>query len=196
MTFEVRSEELKLARDIARRVGSRWSLIENEDLESVLTLWLFEHDKNVTRWRDEERGWGKLFVTLKREALKYCARETAVKVGQPITRDNFYNEAMLTRALPFLFEAWPETVVRQNGNTHEPMEKPFEFNNALTIMADISGAFYGLTADIREVLEWRFRDGLTFDEIATLKSITKEGASKMVERGVKRLCDKLAGERL
>jgi len=196
LTFEARPEELKLARDIARRIGSRWSQVEVEDVESTLTLWVFEHSKNVERWRSEERGWGKLFVALKREALKYCTRETAAKVGQPITRENFYNEAMLTRTLPFLFEAWPETTVRQNVVTGKAIEKPFEYNNALTIMADISGAFYGLSSDVREVLEWRFRDGLTFEEIASLKGVTKEGASKMVERCVKRLSDKLAGERL
>lgn len=196
MTFELQVNELKLARDTARRIGSRWSQIEIEDLESVLVLWLFEHDKNVTRWRTEERGWGKLFVALKREALKYCTRETAAKVGQPLTRENFYNEAMLTRALPFLFEEWPQTAVRQNPHTGKPVDKPFEFNNALTIMADISGAFYGLTNDEREILEWRFRDGLTLDEIASLKNVTKEGASKMIDRCVKHLSDKLAGERL
>jgi DNA-directed RNA polymerase specialized sigma24 family protein len=127
--------------------------------------------------------------------LKYCSRETAAKQGTPLNRENFYNEEMLERALPFIFEAWPETTVRQNPRTGATLDKPFEFGNALAILADISGAYYGLPKDIQHVLEMRFRDGLTLEEIGDLREIGKEGARKLVQRCVKRLCDSLAGEK-
>lgn len=196
MPIEPNADELRLARTIAFKIGSRWSQVEVEDVQSHLYLWLCEHIGTVTNWRTAERGSGKLYVSLKREALKYCTRETAAKVGQPITRDNFYNEAMLERALPFIFEAWPETTVRQNPVTGQTIDRPFDFGNALAIMADISGAFYGLPKEIQHVLELRFRDGLTLEEIGDLREIGKEGARKLVQRCIKRLCDSLAGERI
>lgn len=193
---EPTADELRLAANIARKYGARWSSVEVEDVQSVLYLWLCEHMPKVERWRAEPNGKGKLLVTLKREALKFCTRETAARQGQPLNRENFYNEAMLERALPFVFEAWPETTVRQNPTTGQALDRPFEFSNALTIMADISGAFHGLPADMKELLELRFRDGLTFDEIGELRGSSKQGAQQLIQRCIKRLCDSLAGERL
>lgn len=195
MTVELRPEELKTAEKLAWRIGSRWSAVEVEDLQSHLYLWLIEHYTVVERYRAEQRGAGKLFVALRREALKFCTRETAARIGQPLDRGNFYNEEMLDRALPFIFEAWPETTVRQHPTTGAALDKPVQFGNALAIMADISGAFYGLPKDVIEVLEWRYRDGLTFDEIGDLRGITKEGARNLVTRCMKRLVDKLAGDK-
>lgn len=194
MSDELLADELALAGKIANKIGSRWSAVENEDLQSELLLWLVEHRKIVVKWRDDPKGRGKLFVSLRREALKYCARETAARAGQPLDRGNFYSVEMLERAMPFVFEAWPETTVRQNPKTGQTLDRPVEFGNAIAIMADISGAFYGLPAEMIEVLEWRFRDGLTFEEIGDLRNMSKEGAKKLVARCLQRLCDKLSGD--
>jgi RNA polymerase sigma factor (sigma-70 family) len=197
LSIEPNVDEIRTAREVAHRIGSRWSQVEIDDLTSHLFLWLVEHTKTLDRWRGETGGKGKLYVTLKREALKFCARETATKVGRPIDADNFYTEDVIERALPFIFEAWPETQVKQNPHTGQAQgHKPHEYGSALAILADISGTFYGLPNDLREVLEWRYRDGLGLDEIANLKEITKEGARQMVLRGIRRMKDKLAGERL
>lgn len=194
MTPDLKAEELKTAEKIAWRIGSKWSAVEIEDLQQHLYLWLIDHFKTVARYREEPKGGGKLYVALKREALKYCTRETAQAVGQPLDRGNFYNTDMLERALPFIFEAWPETQVRQNPHTGQALDRPVEYGNALAIMADISGAFYGLPKDMVEVLEWRFRDGLTLEEIGDLRAMSKIGARDLVARCLKRLADKLSGE--
>ena len=188
-------DELKTAKHVSLKIGSRWSQVEVEDLNSHLVLWLCEHGRLVESWRTDSRGRGKIYVALKREALKYCTKETAVKIGQPLDRDNFYNVAMLERAMPFVYEAWPETTVRQDPRTGQPIDRPFQFNNALTIMADISGAYHGLPADMQEVLALRFRDGLTFEEIGDLRDIGKDGARKLIVRCLTRLSERLGGER-
>ena len=71
-----------------------------------------------------------------------------------------------------------------------------DFGNAVAIMADIRGAFYSLNREIREVLELRFRDGLTYDEIGELAGISKVGAKKRVDRAIERLHDALSGDRI
>lgn len=194
MAVEVTDDELKTAAQVGWKVGKNWRSVEVEDLQSHLYLWLVEHPTQIERWRTEEFGKGKLIVALKREAMKYCAKETSIRTGQPLTRDNFYNEDMLTRALPFLFENWPETTVRQNPQNGRALDRPFEFSNALAIMADLSGAFGRLEHKDQQIIEWRFRDRLTLEDIGKRRHITKEGARQTVQRVIRRISDDLSGD--
>lgn len=187
--------EMKLAEKVAWRIGSKWSSVEIDDLTSHLYLWLVENTRALERWRLEASD-GKLYVSLRREAAKYCAREQAARVGRPIMENNFYTEALVERALPFIFEDIPQTTVAQNPVTGAPVNVPAEYDVALNLLTDIRQTFYGLNPDIREVLAWRFRDGLTYEEIGELKGITKDGGAKSVNRAVMRLVAALAGEKL
>lgn len=194
MTVTLQPSELRLAERVAARIGSKWSAVEIDDLTGHLYLWLIENLRSVERWRAEENGEGKLYVSLRREAAKYSAKEQAARVGRPIAEGNFYTPQMISRALPFIFEDTPQTTVNVNPTTGAAESIPSEFDVAISVLADIRGAFYGLNADIRTVLEWRFRDGLTFEEIGELRGITKDGAKKQIERAIVRLVDALAGE--
>lgn len=196
MSIHLEPNELKLAEKVAYRIGSRWSAVEVDDLTSHLYLWLVTNVKNVERWRGEDAGEGKLYVSLRREAAKYSAKEQAARVGRPIAVGNFYTADLLDRALPYVFEDTPQTTALENPVTGQAQSVGSQFDRAVTIMADIRGAFYGLNPEIRRVLEWRYRDGLTFEEIGDLRNVTKDGAKKQVERAVSRLVDALAGERL
>lgn len=187
--------EMKLAEKIAWRIGAKWSAVEIDDLTSHLYLWLVENQRALERWRLEASE-GKLYVSLRREAAKYCAREQAARVGRPIQQDNFYTSGIVERALPYIFEDIPQTTVTQNPVTGAPGHIPAEYDTALNLLTDIKQSFHGLNPEVREVLAWRFRDGLTFEEIGELKSITKDGGKKSVDRAVQRLVDSLAGERL
>lgn len=195
MTIHLEPSELRLAERVAQRIGSKWTAVEQDDLTSHLYLWLVENLKAVERWRAEDSE-GKLYVSLRREAAKYCAREQAARVGRPIQAGNFYTTDLLDRALPFVFEDTPQTTVTTHPMTGQPMGIPTESDRAVSIMADIRGAFYGLNREIKQVLEWRYRDGLTLEEIGELRGITKDGAKKQVDRAVSRLSDALSGQPL
>jgi DNA-directed RNA polymerase specialized sigma24 family protein len=192
----ITERELKLAEKVAYRVGSKWSAVEQDDLQQHLFLWCVENVRHVERWRAEPGDNGKLYVSLRREAARYCAREQAARVGRPIHQDNFYTAPLVERALPFIFEDVPQTTVAENPVTGQPGAVGTEHDLALTILTDIRGTYYGLNPELQQVLGWRFRDGLTFEEIGELKNITKDGAKKSVDRAVARLVDALAGERL
>lgn len=188
------TKEIGVAERVSKRIGPKWSLVEDEDLTSHLYLWLVTNMPAVERWRSEESGEGKLYVSLRREAAKYCAKEQASRVGRPLNEDNFYDVAKVKAGLPFIFEQAPETIVLENPVTGQTNHSVGEYGLAQTIIADMRGAFYGLNPDVRRVLEWYFRDGLTFEEIGELRDITTQGAKKQVDRGVSRLVDALAGE--
>lgn len=188
--------EIGVADRVANRIGSRWSAVDTDDLRSHLYLWLVQNRVTLERWRSENLGEGKLYVSLRREAARFCARETAARVGRPISAGNFYTADLVARALPYVFEDTPQTTVPVNPVTGEPAPVSSEFDTAVALLADVRGAFYGLNRDLQETLGWRFRDGLTFEEIGELRGVTKDGAKKAVDRAVQRLADSLAGERL
>lgn len=198
MSTTITSAEMRVAERVGRRAASRWTAADPDDVISQLYLWVVENPTPVQRWREEEGGEAKLFVTLRREAAKFCAREQQVQVGRPIRAENFYSAEMLSRALPFAFEDSPQTTVMENPVTGQSVVSggPSDFGNAVAILADIRGALYGLNREIREVLELRFRDGLTLEEIGELAGMSKVGAKKRVDRALDRLCDSLSGERL
>ena len=187
--------EMTLESKVAHRIGSRWSMVETEDLESHLFLWMLENKNTLIRWRDEDGDNGKLYVSLRREAAKFCAKEHAARVGQPIITDNFYTPDMVRRALPYIFESVPQTIVVENPVTLAAQSIPSDPNLGLLIITDIRQQFYGLNRDVRDILAWRFRDGLTLEEIAELKDMSKQGARKAVDRALNRLVDALAGDR-
>lgn len=193
MTARINATEMNVAERVGKRIAGRWSSVDADDVVSHLYLWILENTGSIIRWRDEEGGEGKLYVSLRREAAKFCAAEEAVAVGRPLNADNFYNPEMLERALPFVFEDVPQTVAFENPVTGgvESRWSPGDSNNAVAIITDIRSALYDLNFEIRETIELRFRDGLTFEEIGELAGISKVGAKKRVDRAVQRLCDSL-----
>ena len=186
-------DELKTAEKVAGRIGSKWPAVEIDDLTSHLYLWLVENVETVKRWRDDEFGGGKLYVSLRREAAKFCAKEQASRLGRPAPASTFYTRDLLDRALPFIFEDTPQTSASVDPRTGRAIDVSSEFDTAVAIMADIRGAFYGLNRQIREILELRYRDGLTLEEIGEIQGITKDGAKKRLDRALLRLSDALAG---
>jgi RNA polymerase sigma factor (sigma-70 family) len=194
----ITATEMKLAERVGRRAAYKWKSVDQDDVISHLYLWIVNNESAVTRYRTDEGGEAKLFVTLRREATKFCVSEQQHQIGQPVRSENFYNVQMLDRALPFLFEDAPVTTAKenpQNGQTNVN-GSPQDWGNAITILADIRGAFYGLNREIRSVLELRYRDGLTLEEIGELHGLSKVGVKKRIDRALERLCDSLAGERV
>jgi RNA polymerase sigma factor (sigma-70 family) len=192
LTDTIRPEELDIARRVSSRVSRRWTLVSDTDVLGHLYLWLFENTAKVRAWRAKGDYLGAVYVTLKREAAKFCAAETAAIAGRPIDTPRFYSEAMIRRALPYIFEETPVTEVRENPTTGQALFEPAENSLALAIMTDIRSEYEGLSKSIRTVIQYRFRDGLTYEEIAELLGLTKEAARKSVARAVKRLSDSLA----
>ena len=187
--MSINERELTLARKVAYRVASKWSMVDVEDLASELILWLFEHEETVERFRLEEFGEPKLFVALRRTASKYCVKEQESRTGSPLFDDDPYTVGQVERALPFIFEEIPQTVVHDFAvGLH-----PGSHGMALAIITDLRGAFQDMPEQVRETLTLRFRDGLTFTDMGRLTGISGEAAKKRVTRGVRRLRDRLSG---
>lgn len=180
MAIHLTEQELSIAQKVARKVGSKWRTLDQADLEQHLCLWMCENIRHVERWR-EETGDGKLWVSLRREAGKYCSRETTQIVGQELHANNYYTTDRVARALPYLWEYHDWNTDNNTGG------------EAFAIMTDISNAYHGLPKQEQELLALRYRDGYTYDVIGAHTNITAEAARKRVGRSVQRLTDALDG---
>ena len=175
--------ELELASTIAKSFASKWKLVDVNDLEGHLFLWLVEHEADLIRFRDDGND-GRLYVSLRREASRYCVKETKqVANVDEMDNNNFYNIDMVYRALPFLFEY--DTVAAEMSNDVTGLGH--------AIMTDINSVYHGLPSDVKQILSLRYRDGLTFQQISEAYDITLSAAEKRVERAVHRLYNALSG---
>ena len=187
----ISDHELTLAKKVAYKTAQRWSMVDTEDLTSELTLWLFENEAQVERYRDDDSGDGKLFVALRRQASKYCARETRERTGQPLDYHAEYTLAQIERALPFVFEDLPTQSVAVDPYTGTPVGYVGD-GMAQAVMADIKGAYADLPKEVKLVLALRFRDGLNYNEIAEITDTSLPSAHRRVKRAVSRLRDALS----
>lgn len=186
----IHDHELTLARRVAGRVGSRWTAVDVEDLAGELILWLYTHADTVKRYRGEDGGDGKLFVALKRTAARYCVKEQENRTGGPLELSAAYSVEQIERALPYIFETIPDTVIAEHyGRPVDPI--PAEFNRAHAVLIDVRGAYDELPPEQRAVLSLRFRDGLTYADIGALAGVTDRGARRRVSRALVRLQDAL-----
>lgn len=179
-------DEVKIIKAIARYFSSRWRKIDYDDLSSELTLWAYQNYQTLQSWRDEIDGEGKLYVSLKRQAAKYCAKETQKYSIRPIDKDNYYTKEQLEAILPFLWEQAPESA--------SSVVSPEDSHLAVTILADVRSGFYQLSKEDRSLLEIRYRLELSQSEIGELLGLSDRGAEKRIQRALDRLLDNLGGE--
>jgi DNA-directed RNA polymerase specialized sigma24 family protein len=179
----VEEEEITLARKVARNIGRKWRTVETEDVEQHLMLWLLENVKALERWR-KEPGDGKLYVSLRREAGKFCAKEGAERLHTDnLYENNIYTKQSVSKLLPFIWEGSAQMLGNSLGNGGE----------AIAIMSDISSAYYGLPQEAQQILAWKYRDGKTFSDIGSKLGASEEAARKRVGRLIDRLVQDLAG---
>lgn len=179
--------ELHLARSVARKAASKWTLAEEDDLASELTLWLIEHLPVVERYRADPQGEGRLFVALRRRATKWCAREQVIRSGGQLVDDEPYTLDQVERALPFIFEDVPQTTL------HDGTGFDGAHGQALVILTDLKGAFQDMPEQVRETIVLRFRDGLSYTDMGRLTGISSEASKKRVQRAVMRMRERLSG---
>jgi RNA polymerase sigma factor (sigma-70 family) len=185
---ELTPEELKIAGRIAKRFSYQWRTIDPQDLNSELILWMLEHYETVNKWRFAMGGQGKLVVSLKRLAARYCANETAANIHKPLDTNFHYTIEQIERGLPFIWQDRPQTIaIRHEASSGE------NSTNAVAVLADLDFAFHSLNADYQNILKWRFQLNLNLKEIGELLGITDRAAKARIDRALEKLQFELGG---
>lgn len=176
---------MDLAKSIAKSVSSKWRLVDAEDLESELLLWLFENMHYVDRYRDDPDGKPKLIASLSRYANQYCVKEQTARSGAPVDFDSRYTIEQIRRAMPLLFEELiPETHVYEHPVSGQPIGQRFSDGTAMAILLDLKQALASIPADARHILTMQYRDGFTYAQIAQLEGISRRTAIRHGNRAL------------
>lgn len=196
MTLDIKSEELDLAKKIAKQSASRWKGVLVEDAVSHLYVWLAEHHGVLVRYRDEENGVAKLALALKREANRYCVKEKTILNGGILDYNFQYTKEQVERTLPYIWNmhSVSQTTVYENENFKKQNFKETVFDDALAMVADISSVYYGLNNKDQEILKLRYNDDLSFKKISELLGITEKEAEKRKRIAIDHLHSGLCGE--
>lgn len=194
--YKITLEDVDLAKRVARRVASQWSLVELEDLTSELTVWLYENNEVVSRYRKEPEGEGKLFVALRRFATKYCAVEQATRQGAPLDFSAKYSIASIERALKVLFDEFPTSLgsVVHPQSGHALSQWDPEIETARAVLMDTRSAFERLIEVEQVLVIARFQLDMTYRELAEMDGSTPTGVRKKLRRALRRMQQFMEGE--
>lgn len=196
---QVVEENMELASKLASKISPQWELIQREEVEAHLWEWLCKNTEYLIKWKnqtmlknaerllnDEEPvGDGRPYVSMNREANKYCAEETKRRANrESLNNDNHYSTAIVYRALKDLF-TYDFTTHHMQGTDEGKL-----FNT----MFDIMNAFHGLNYKDKDIIEMKYKYNKSMDHMMDELSLSSTAVEKRIERAVNRLYDRLAGE--
>lgn len=192
-------ENMELASKLASKVSPQWELIQREEIEAHLWEWLCKNTAYLIKWKNQTMlknaelllkgedpvGDGRPYVSMNREANKFCAEETKNRSKHmDLNNDNHYTPAIVYRAMNNLF-TYDFTTHYMQGTDDGKL-----FNT----MYDIMNAFHGLNYKDKDVLEMKYKYNKSMEDMTIELGITESAVEKRIERAVNRLYDKLAGE--
>jgi len=180
--------EINVARNLARRLSSKWSLVDFQDLESLLVLWLYENQDTVIRYRSEVDGTLKLITALRRKANSFCTAEQQERSGTPLDYYSRYSIQQIERSLVAMFNSSFSQGLKVDPNTGAPIYHwDPSLDDAKTAVLDVKLAFQKLDVDMQKVLIWKYEQEYTFRDIAMLDGVSAPGARKRVRKALRQI---------
>jgi hypothetical protein len=179
--------ELSTAKAVARKAASKWSLVESDDLESSLVLWLFENKATVLRYQDDPDGPIKLLVALRRRANQLCVKDQAERSGTPLDFNARYSTSQIERSLIAMFNMPSVSGARVHPSTGQPIDKFEPF-------VEDAKAFIRLEDDSQRLLMMKYQHNYTFRDIALVEGISAPGVRKRIRKFIRLMQQTLNGE--
>lgn len=192
----VTQAETNVARNLARRMAGKWSLVDAEDLESVLLLWLYENSATVAKYRQETDGTVKLITALRRKAQAYCTAEQQERSGTPLDFNAKYSLQQIERSLVAMFNLNTQNGIRVNPLTDQPVDvwDP-TLDDARAVVLDVKLAFQKLDPNSQGILIWKYEAEYTYRDIALFLGMSAPGARKKVRKILREIQIILDGNR-
>lgn len=194
-------EASDIASQVARTVHRKYhTYFDVADVRQELLVWVVRREDKVKEWLTHEQGdevykggVRQLGKTLSRHADRYCRKLKAQKLGYQLDDEAYYTPISLSELLPFV---WTDVVNTKNNNTERVSGSgnPAEGGNYVIQLFDIRRALAKLEPEDKIVLQMRFFEQLTFDEIATTLDISDSTAHRKVDGALRRLNNHLGGQ--
>lgn len=168
-----------------------WSLSKNAHFLEQL------NEPNLNkRQRNEKR----IAYQMRRMAERYARKEKASKAGYHTSDESFYETTTIAQLLPFVIQSVLHgTVLQQaqdmiNDGTPKKPSAPAESGNLIAILLDIKKAYEKLDVDEAKILELRYHDAWTLNQIAQYLEVAVSTADRRCTNAMRKLQDLLGGD--
>jgi len=168
-----------------------WALGRNEQFSE----WLNEPDPESRVINEKRIAW-----QMRRVAERYARREKAAKSGYQTGDESFYETTTVAQLLPFVITAVITGGVLEQAqemiNDGQPKKKsvPSEGGNLLAILIDIKKAYLKLEIDDAKVLELRYYENFTLQQIGSYLECAVSSADRRCTSALRKLVAILGGE--
>ena len=156
---------------------------------------LDEPDTEKRKANERRIGW-----QIKRVAERYARKEKAAKSGYQIGDEAYYETTTIAQLLPFVISSIltgkPLEQGQQLVDDGQPKKPsaPAESGNFLAILIDIKRGYLLLDLEDKEILEKRYLQEHTLEQMAQYLECAVSTADRRVEKSLLRLQDRLGGE--
>ena len=197
----------ELVPSVVRVVMRRFrGYVDPEDLKQECYVWattksagfadkLNEENDEKRRHNEKNIGW-----QLKRAAERYARKEKATKAGYHTTDEAYYEATTIAQLLPFVIASvinetpLEQGVVMIDDGSPKKQSAPAESGNFLAILIDIKKAYQLLDQDDKKILELRYHDNWTLQQISEYLEVAISTADRRCAVAMGRLQNNLGGE--
>ena len=156
---------------------------------------LDEPDAEKRRANERRIGW-----QIKRVAERYARKEKAAKSGYQIGDEAYYETTTIAQLLPFVISSIltgkPLEQGQQLVDDGQPKKPsaPAESGNFLAILIDIKRAYLLLGPEDKDILQKRYMEEHTLQQIAQYLECAVSTADRRIEKALSNLQDQLGGD--
>jgi RNA polymerase sigma factor (sigma-70 family) len=180
--------------------------VEFEDIKQECFLWAIGrgqqfvdllNEPNLNRREQNEK---RIAYQMQRMAERFARKEKARKAGYKTTDEAFYDTTTIAKLIPFVIASVVDgTVLEQaqemiNDGTPRKQSTPAEGGNLLAILIDIKKAYLKLDQEDKTILQMRYHDGFTLNQVAQYLECATSTADRRSTSALRRLQNKLGGE--
>ena len=182
------------------------SWVEPKDVSQECYAWALGRNEQFTEWLNEPDAESRVINEkriawqMRRAAERYARKEKAAKSGYQTGDETFYETTTVAQLLPYVITAVVTGTVLEQAqemvNDGQPKKKsvPSEGGNLLAILIDIKKAYLKLEVEEAKVLELRYYENFTLQQIASYLECAVSSADRRCTSALRKLVNILGGE--
>lgn len=203
---EIHPSLFEIVPSVAKVIHRRFhQYVEAEDIKQECYAFAFSKRAYFKELLDEENtekrvaNERRVAWQIKRAAERYARKEKAAKLGYKTTDEAFYDTAQIANLLSLVISSVIKDtsleqaqVIVDDGSPKRP-SVPAEGNNLLVILIDIKKAYVQLEPEDQQILERRYYDGWTLQQIAGYLEVSISTADRRCSTAIFRLQEFIGG---
>jgi RNA polymerase sigma factor (sigma-70 family) len=180
--------------------------VETDDIKQECYLWAIGRGQQFTDLLNEpepnkrEQNEKRIAYQMRRMGERFARKQKAAKAGYHTSDEAYYDTTTIAQLIPFVIASVIDGTVLEQAqemiNDGQPRKQstPAEGGNLLAILIDIKKAYIKLEQEDKTILQMRYHDNFTLQQIAQYLECATSTADRRCTSALRRLQDKLGGE--